>query len=111
MALVSGFGVQVAAGRSLQGPGPWLDLGLGRPEDRGSALSGREWEGGADVVGGVFGGDGQPVPFGEPGGEVAVPLGGFLKLAGGLRQGDSRGGRLAVVIESPAMPGVDRNLA
>jgi hypothetical protein len=60
---------------------------------------------------GVFGGDGQPVAFGKPGGEIAVPLAGFLELAGGLRQAGSRGGRLAVVTVSPAVPGVDRNLA
>lgn len=39
------------------------------------------------VADGMFGGDGQPVAFGEPGGEIAVPLGGFLALAEGLRQG------------------------
>jgi hypothetical protein len=105
-ALVSGFGVQVAAGDSFRDPGRRLDLGLGRLEDRGPALSGREWEGGADVVGG----GGQAVAVGEPGGEIAVPLGGFLELAGGLRQDGSRGGRLAVVIVSPAVPGVGCDL-
>ena len=95
MSLVSGFGVQVAVGDSFQGPGRRRDLGLGRLEDRGPSLSAREREGGADVVDRVF--RGQPVGVGEPGGEIAVPLGSFLDLAEGLLDG-SRGGRLAVVI-------------
>jgi hypothetical protein len=49
-------------------------------------------------VDGVFGWDGRPVGIREPGGEIAVPLGSFLVLAGGLRQDGSRDGRLAVVI-------------
>jgi hypothetical protein len=60
MSLVSGLAVRVAAGDSFQGPGRRRDLGLGRLEDRGSALSAREREGGADVVDRVFGWDGQP---------------------------------------------------
>jgi hypothetical protein len=56
-------------------------------------------------------GVGQAVAAGEPGGEIAVPLGGFLELAGGLRQDGRWSGRLTVVIVSPAVPGVDRNLA
>ena len=78
--LVSGLGVQVAVGDSGQDPGRWRDLGLGRLEDRGPALSAREREVGADVADGDCGWDGQPVGVGEPGGEIAVPLGGFLEL-------------------------------
>ena len=98
MSLVGGFGVKIAAGDSFKDPGRRRDLGLGRLEDRAPALSGREWKCRADVVDGVFGGDGRPVAVGEPGGEIAVPLGGFLDLAGGLRRDGSRGGRAAVVI-------------
>ena len=111
MALVGGFQVQGSrsATRSRTQDDGWIS-GLGGWRIAVLPLSAREREGGADVVDGVFGGDGHAVAFGQPGGEIAVPRGGFLDLAGGLRQAGRRSGRLAFAAVSPAVPGAGRDL-
>ena len=68
------FHVAVTVGDAFQDPVRWLDLGLGRLEDR--AFEGvcpnrerrAEW-----LVVGVFGGDSLALPFGQLVGEFAVP--------------------------------------